>query len=144
MFVYWKYLRTEFQFAKNLKRKIYFLKTSKEESLQTEKDTIKNLRLFNIEEEIKDISNGEKPLENFKGNVVYIIGYKKGYRHYEPILKCAMDNKIPVIIFAKPQEIDEKDLAIFDKHIYCDVANTTTRLAIVLLNILRIVNNEKK
>ena len=62
MFVYWKYLRTELRFAKNLKRKIYFLKTSEEKTLQTEKGTIKNLRLFNIEEEITDISNGAKTI----------------------------------------------------------------------------------
>ena len=84
-------------------------------------------------------------MQNFKSsNIVYIIGYKKEYGHYKSILKYAMDNKIPVIIFAKPQEIDKKDLEIFDEYIYCDIANTTTRLAIVLLNILRIVGNEKK
>ena len=46
----WRYLKLQFRFAKNLKRKIYFLKVSTDKNLQTEKDLIKKIKLFNIEE----------------------------------------------------------------------------------------------
>jgi hypothetical protein len=53
---FWKWIKLQFRFGKNLKRKIYFLKLSNDKNLETEKDQIRNLALFNIEDEIKDIS----------------------------------------------------------------------------------------
>ena len=49
-----KWFCLQWRFGKNLKRKVYFLKTSESINLQTQKDQIINLKLFNVEKDIKD------------------------------------------------------------------------------------------
>jgi hypothetical protein len=138
---FWKWIKLQFRFGKNLKRKIYFLKLSNDKNLETEKDQIRNLALFNIEDEIKDISKDTKNLQNFKKDAVYIIGYNKNKdsEFYNNLITEAKINKIPVIIFAQQREIKEEHWHIFNGYVYLDIANTTNRLAIILLNILKIV-----
>ena len=133
---FWKYIKSQWRFGKNLRRKIYFLKTSNDKNLQTQRDKLKSLKLFNLEEDIKDVSEKLDILQNFKDNAVYIIGYEKNY-DYKDLFSKAENKKIPIIIFANAGEINDWDL--FNDYIYCDVANTTNRLTIILLNILKIV-----
>lgn len=136
----WRYLKLQFRFAKNLKRKIYFLKVSIDKNLQTEKDLIKKIKLFNIEEDIKDISKDLKALQSLNSNAVFIVGYDQKYLLYSDLLTEAKSKNIPVIIFAKQGEIRNQDhWKNFNDYIYCDVANTSNRLSVILLNILMIV-----
>lgn len=136
----WRYLRLQFRFAKNLKRKVYFLKTSDDKGLQTEKDLIKKIKLFNVENDIKDISVDLKVLQNLKSNAVYVVGYNSDYSLYDNLLSEAKNKNIPIIIFARQGEIKEaKHWASFNGYICCDVANTSNRLLIILINILMIV-----
>lgn len=136
----WRYLKLQFRFAKNLKRKIYFLKVSIDKNLQTEKDLIKKIKLFNIEEDIKDISKDLKALQSLNSNAVFIVGYDQKYLLYSNLLTEAKSKNIPVIIFAKQSEIRNQDhWKNFNDYIYCDVANTSNRLSVILLNILMIV-----
>jgi hypothetical protein len=132
-----KYIKVQWRFAKNLKKKIYFLKTSNDKNLQTQRDKIKNLHLFNIEEDIKDISSNLTVLQNLKNNAVYVVGYNKDY-DYNNLFTEVKNNEIPIIIFANQGEI-KKDWNLFNNYIYCDISNTTNRLAVILLNILKIV-----
>ncbi|MBU1730082.1 hypothetical protein KJ557_00790 [Patescibacteria group bacterium] len=136
----WRYLRLQFRFAKNLKRKVYFLKTINNGSLQTEKDLIKKIKLFNVENDIKDISEDLKVLQNLKSNAVYIVGYNPEYLLYDKLLSEAKNKNIPIIIFARQGEIKKPEHWIsFNGYICCDVANTSNRLLIILTNILMIV-----
>ena len=134
-------LRSQLRFGKNLKRTVYFLKTSGEVNLQSQKERLKNLQLFNLDGEIKDISNHQDIdiLQSLDDNAVYIVGYKDGY-DYEKLFSYAKSKKIPIIIFA-PHRTKRIEGAweLFGGYIYCDVANTTNRLAIILLNVLKIV-----
>ena len=134
---FFKWIKLEFRFGKNLKRKIYFLKVSETKTLQTQKDKIKNLKLFNLEEDIKDISQNLDVLQNLKDNAVYIVGYDPGH-DYKQLFEKAEPKNIPILIFANQGEI-KKDWGLFNGYIYCDIANTTNRLVIILLNILKIV-----
>ncbi len=133
---FWRYIKSQFVFGKNLKRKIYFFKTADDKNLQTQKDKLKSLKLFNIEDDIKDISKKIDVLQNLKDDAVYIVGYNNKY-NYKDLFDKAENKKIPILIFAYPKEI--KDWSLFNNYIYCDVANTTNRLVIILLNILKIV-----
>ncbi len=136
----WRYLRLQFRFAKNLKRKVYFLKTSDDKKLQAEKDLIKKIKLFNVENDIKDISVDLKVLQNLKSNAVYIVNYTSDYSLYDNLLSEAKSKNIPIIIFARQGEIeDNKHWESFNGYICCDVANTSNRLLIILINILMIV-----
>lgn len=134
---FYRYLKSQFRFGMNLKRTVYFLKTSDDKNLQTQKDKIKSIELFNLEEDIKDISSKLDVLQNLKENSVYIVGYNPNYE-YKYLFQEALKHKIPIIIFAKQGEI-KKDWDLFNNYIFCDIANTTNRLAIILLNILKIV-----
>lgn len=139
-FVYfWKYIQVQWRFGKNLKREIYFLKTSGKHDLQAERKKMIDLNIFNISGDIKDISNSTKILQPINKNAVYIVGYDSDYPNYKELFALAKPS-VPIIIFADQREIQKAEhWKIFNGYIYCDVANTTHRLAIILLNTLKIV-----
>lgn len=137
---YFKYIRLEFRSANNLRRHIYFLKTSNLKNLQKERDLLQKLKAFKIENDIKDISNEIGMLDTLKSNSVYIIWYDENYKNYDKLIENARNKKIPVIIFAKQWEIKNREhWELFNSYIYCDVWNTPNRLAIILLNMIKIV-----
>lgn len=145
-FIWWwiiyfiRYIKSQYRFGRNLRRNIYFLKTSNIKDLQNEKDLLSNIKLFKIEQDIKDISNNINKIDNLKSNAVYIIGYDENYDKFSNVIEYARDHKNPIIIFAKQSEIKKSDhWDIFNSYIYCDVANTPNRLSIILLNILKIL-----
>jgi hypothetical protein len=79
-------------------------------------------------------------LDTLKSNSVFIVWYDEKYQDYDKLIGHAKNHKIPVIIFAKQWEIRNlKHWELFNSYIYCDVWNTPNRLAIILLNILKIV-----
>ena len=135
----WKFLYIQFRFAKNIKKKIYFFKTSDKNNMQTEKDLIKEIEFFNVISDIKDISSSTKAVQNCSKDAVYIVGYSAEYGHYKELIKFAQSHGIPIIIFAKQGAIQEGHFKFFNEYIYCDVANTSARLAMILMNILMIV-----
>lgn len=135
----WRYLRLQYGFARNLKRHIYFLQTSDDKNLQTERDLIKKIALFNVEHDIKNISESLKPLQNLHSRSVFIVGYNPTYNLYKELFDEARRKNIPVIIFAKQSEIKEAEhWKVFNGYVYCDVANTSNRLTVILLNNLMI------
>ena len=135
----WRYLRLQYGFARNLKRHIYFLQTSDSKNLQTERDLIKKIALFNVEQDIKNISADLKPLQNLHSRAVFVVGYDPEYSLFKELVDEARSKNIPVIIFAKQGEIkDPEHWKVFNGYVYCDVANTSNRLAVILLNILMI------
>lgn len=136
---FWRYVKSQWRFGSNLKRKVYFLKTSEDKKLQTQRDRIKGLGLFNLESDIKDIKDSLDILQNLKDNAVYIVGYDKKY-NYDKLFKKAELKNIPVLIFANQGEIKKnEDWELFNNYIYSDVANTTNRLVVILLNIFKIL-----
>lgn len=136
---YFRLLKIQNRLAKNLKRKVYFLKTHASKDLQNERDQVREVGIFNIEEDIKDISKSCKVLQNLKDSCVFIVGYYKNYAKYSELINLTKNQKIPVIIFAKHGEIKKQThWKIFNDYIYCDVANSSNRIVVILLNILMI------
>ena len=106
--------------------------------MQAQKDKLKTLGLFNLDEDIKDISD-LNVLQSLKKKAVYIVSYSDS-NEYKKLFQHAENEKIPIIIFANPKEIRNKDnLNLINNYIYCDIVNTTNRLAIILLNTLKIL-----
>lgn len=138
-FYFWRYIAVQLRFGKNLRRKIYFIKTSEEKKLIRERDTLVRLKMFNLVEDIKDISISIKDIHALERNAVYIIGYSKQYDEYNELIKLSENFRIPIIFLAKFEEITEEHRSLFNDSIFCDVANTSRRLAIILLNTLKIV-----
>jgi cell division protein FtsX len=141
LFYLWRYVKVQWRFGKNLRRKIYFIKTSEEKKLKLERDSLVKLKTFNLVEDIKDISISIKDLQALDRNAVYVVGYSSQYSAYKELVDSAKHDNIPIIIFADQGEIKPESghWKIFNDYIYCDVANTTNRLAIILLNTLKIV-----
>ncbi|MCI5207961.1 MAG: hypothetical protein D3910_04035 [Candidatus Electrothrix sp. ATG2] len=137
--LFWRYIRVQWRFGKNLRRKIYFLKTTGEKPLTSELDSLHKLKMFNLVEDIKDISVSIKNLQALETNAVYIVGYSEQYDKYDKLIQSAENFRIPIIFFANFEEITKEHRALFNDSIFCDVANTTRRLAIILLNTLKIV-----
>ncbi|WPD23137.1 MAG: hypothetical protein SD837_00965 [Candidatus Electrothrix scaldis] len=137
--LFWRYIKIQWRFGNNLRRKIYFLKTSEDKPLQSEKESLCKLKMFRVIEEVKDISGSIKILQALDKNAVYIVGYSKQYDKYEKLIRLAEDANIPVIFFAKFGEITSEHRGLFDESMFCDVANTSRRLIIILLNTLKIV-----
>ncbi len=140
-FYFWRYIKVQWRFGKNLRRNIYFIKTSEEKKLKIERDSLVKVNTFNIIEDIKDISTSIKDIQALDKNAVYIVGYSSRYPEYKELIDSVKHDNIPIIIFADQGEIKPGSghWEIFNGYIYCDVANTTNRLAIILLNILKIV-----
>jgi len=139
-FYFWKYIKVQWRFGKNLRRKIYFIKTSEEKKLKPERTSLLKLKTFNLVEDIKDISTSTKDIQALDKNAVYIVGYSSQYSAYKELFDSAKHDNIPIIIFANQGEITAPEhWKIFNNYIYCDVANTTNRLAIILLSTLKIV-----
>ena len=139
-FLYFRrYIQVQLRFGNNLRRKIYFLKTSEKKTLQSERDSLCKLKVFNIVEDIKDISESIKNLQALDKNAVYIIGYSEQYDKYSQLIQSAENARIPIIFFANFEEITKEHRTLFSDSIFCDVANTSRRLTIILLNTLKIV-----
>ncbi|MCP4119564.1 MAG: hypothetical protein GY737_30020 [Desulfobacteraceae bacterium] len=140
-FVYfWKYLKAQFRFGRNLKRNVYFLKTSEAKKLSVEKNTLAQLKLFNLDPEIKDIAENLKELQLFKKQAVYIVGYDAKYDKYKELFDRARPANIPILILANPGEITSREhWNIFNGYIYCDVANSANRTGIILMGMMQIV-----
>ena len=135
--IFCRYIKNQFKFANNLRRKVYFLNFGGA-NLQAQKDKLKTLGLFNLDEDIKDISD-LNVLQSLKKKAVYIVSYSDS-NEYKKLFQHAENEKIPIIIFANPKEIRNKDnLNLINNYIYCDIVNTTNRLAIILLNTLKIL-----
>ncbi|WP_020588453.1 hypothetical protein [Desulfobacter curvatus] len=135
-----KYIKIQIRFGRNLKRKIYFLKTSEAKKLSVEKNTLSKLKIFHLDKNIRDISDNLKELQTLKKKAVYIIGYDDGYNKYKDLFDEAKGANIPIIVFANSGEIKkEEHWDIFNEYIYCDVANTTNRVAVILMSIMKII-----
>ena len=141
---FWKFIKIQIRFGKNLKRTVYFLMTSEAKKLDTEKNTLNKLEIFNLDKEVKDISINDKVLQTVKKNAVYIVGYDNEYDKYVDLFATARNTMIPIIVFANPGEIKKKEhWDIFNGYIYCDVANTTNRIAMILMSMMKIVPSHK-
>ena len=136
--LFWRYLKSQWRFAKNLKRKVYFLATSADKKLQTPKNKIKNLNIFRIDDEIKDISKKWDVLQTLERNAVYIVAYDKDF-DFASLIKKAEGKKIPIIIFARQGEIkNQSHFDVFNDCVLCDIANTTNRVAVILMAMFKI------
>lgn len=136
-----RWVKLQIRFGRNLRRTVYFFNPENSVNLQPQKDQAIKLGLLKIDNDIKDIrSENTLVLQNLKEKAIYVVGYKKNFG-YEKLIAWATDRKIPIIIFAKPGEIEGVHLILFNSYIYCDMVNTSNRLMTTLINILNIIRS---
>lgn len=135
-----KYVILQFRFANNLRRKIYFLRLEDSAPLISERELISKTKLFNVEKDIYTVSDDPKVLQLMEKHSLFVIGYDASYSKYKELIDKAQENHTPIIIYAKQGEIkDSKHWDLFNNYIYCDVANTSSRLTVIILNTMYIV-----
>ena len=131
----WRFICLQKNIINNLQRKIYFLKVSENNCLQTEKEVLEKTKLFRIDSDIKNLQNDLRVLQNFSKKSVFIIGYDVQYTQYKEIIHQAEKKNIPVIVYAKHHDISKEHHQIFSSYIYSDIVNSSHRLATTILNI---------
>jgi len=141
-FVYF-FFRKEIRLFKNLKRKIYLLRTGAGD-LQTERELFLANGLFDVYTNVIDLKEGVKLLQTLKSYSVFVIGYSKGYPFYKEILDHSVPKKIPVIVIAKPGEIIPEHMTIFQKYVYFEMCNTSARLLTTVFNLSLITPYKKR
>lgn len=135
-----KYVILQFRFANNLRRKIYFLRLEDSAPLVSERELISKTKLFNVEKDIYTVSDDPKVLQLMEKHSLFVIGYDANYSKYKELIDKAQENNTPIIIYTKQGEIkDSKHWDLFNNYIYCDVANTSSRLTVIILNTMYIV-----
>ena len=135
------FFRKEIRLFRNLKRKVYILKTGTA-TLETEREMLNKNGLFTVDDRVLDLTdtNTIQTLENF---AVFVIGYSSIYANYQTIVDHAKASNIPVIVLAKPTEIIAEHMTIFQKYIYFEMCNSPARLLTIIFNLSLITPYEK-
>lgn len=134
-----RYAKIQFYFANNLKRKVYFVTLTGKKNLQAEREHLRRMGIFNIDAEIKDLTGGDlRFLSLADRHSAFIIGYESSFPKFKELIDFTITNNIPTIIVAGHNELNEEDKNLVNKSLYCDVVNSLSRLAIVLMNIFMI------
>jgi hypothetical protein len=143
-FIIKKIVQREIRIYKNHKRKIYFFKTQSDKNLQNELLLIKQNNLFIVDDEIKDLSESTKILDNLEKFSIFVLSYFRDFNSYEKIIDLARNNSIPVIVLASPREINDSHMKIFNSHSFFEMCNTPARLLTILFNLSIITPIKKK
>jgi hypothetical protein len=136
-------LRKEIRLFNNLKRTIYLLKTGRN-NLVTEKELLSENGLYDVHNSILDLTNDIKPLQTLRDFSVFVVGYSQDYSNYQSILDRVKSKNIPLIVLAKPNEISDEHMNIFQQYIYFEMCNTSARLLTTIFSLSVVTPYEKK
>ncbi len=137
------FFRKEIRLFRNLKRKVYLLKTGTA-TLETEREMLNTNGLFVVNDRILDLTNDTNTLQTLEKFAVFVIGYSSSCANYQIIVDRAKASNIPVIVLAKPTEITPEHMAIFQQYIYFEMCNSPARLLTIIFNLSLITPYEKK
>lgn len=91
----------------------------------------------------------EIPTENHQDSIrlnnhsLVIIGYSSGMTGFKNIVEAARQKRIPIIVYAKPEEVTTEDKKILDDYAYYSVCNFPLRLMNDVFVILSTFPNKK-
>ncbi|MBI2470381.1 MAG: hypothetical protein HYV59_03960 [Planctomycetes bacterium] len=125
---------------KNRKRPIMIFK-SQDQSMELETKLLRDSKFFNVPE---DPTDNPRNTDRIKNHGLIIVGYSKGMDGFQNILSAAKSKQIPIIIYAAPKAIDEKDLEEICKYSYNSMCNTPLRLVNDVFTILSTFPHGKK
>ena len=132
------FLKKEWRLFKNRRRPIMIFK-SKDQNMGVAFNLLSDSKLFKI----------ETPTENYQDSVrldkhsLVIVGYTKKMQGLKGIIDEAKNKRVPVIIYAKPNEIDQEDMKILETYSYRSMCNTPLRLVNDVFTILSTYPNRK-
>lgn len=136
-------VRKEIRLFKNLQRTIYLMNTTSSPSLQREKNLLIQNGLYNVNDQIFNLSDLGL-LETTDKFSIFVIAYSKEFSHYDQIIDRAKRDLIPVIFLAGPRDIIDEHMAIFKKYPYFEMCNTSARLLTTIFNLSAVTPNDKR
>lgn len=132
------FLKKEWGLFINRRRPIMIFK-SEDQNMGIAFNLLSDSKLFKI----------ETPTENYQDSVrlnkhsLVIVGYTKKMQGLKNIIDEAKNRRVPVIIYAKPSEIDQEDMKILEAYSYHSICNTPLRLVNDVFTILSTYPNKK-
>lgn len=136
-------IRKEIRLFNNLKRMIYLMTTDTQNSLQREKTLLQKNGLYQVNNEILNLSDLGM-LDTTDKFSVFVVAYSKEFAHYQNIIDRAKRDLIPVIFLAGPQDITDDHMIIFKDYPYFEMCNTSARLLTTIFNLSAITPDEKR
>jgi len=137
------FFRKEIRLFRNLKRKVYLLKTGTS-TLETEIELLNKNGLFFVNDRILDLTQNSNAVQTLEKFAVFVVGYSNTYTDYKTVVDHAKAQNIPVIVLAKPTEITNEHMAIFQQYVYFEMCNSPARLLTIIFNLSLITPYEKK
>lgn len=137
------FFRKEIRLFRNLKRKVYLLKTGTS-TLETEIEMLNKNGLFFVNDRVLDLTQNAVTLQTLEKFAVFVIGYSSTYTDYRTVVDHAKTQNIPIVVLAKPTEITPEHMAIFQQYIYFEMCNSPARLLTIIFNLSLITPYEKK
>lgn len=139
----WLFFRKEIRLFRNLKRKVYLLKTGTS-TLETEIEMLNKNGLFFVNDRVLDLTPDANAVQTLEKFAVFVIGYSNTYANYKTIVDHAKAQNIPVIVLAEPGEITDEHMPIFKQYVYFEMCNSPARLLTIIFNLSLITPYEKK
>jgi hypothetical protein len=139
----WFFYRKESRLFRNLKRTVYFFHIKDSTcDLEKERNLVDTNGFFTADGAVREFSSSI--LDTISGPSVVVIAYSSKYSDYQRFLESALAKKVPVLIFAKPGEINPKHNMLFAEYPYLQVCNYGSRLLTSLFNICAITPYDQK
>ncbi len=115
--------KREQRLFKNINRPIAIIATEKN-PMQHECDLLRRVGFFHV----GTPSTDERAPDMLNGNRLVIIGYSPKSRGFEDAFIAAKQRDIPVIVYAKPGEIEPDDMCLIQGYSHQSMSNTPLRL----------------
>lgn len=139
----WFFYRKESRLFRNLKRKVYFFRMKGSScDLEKERYLVDTNGFFTADNAVREFS--PTILDTIVGPSVVVMAYSPKCVEYQLFLESALTKKVPVLLFAKPSEIDSKHNALFAEYPYLQVCNYGSRLLTSLFDICAITPYDQK
>lgn len=137
------FFRKEIRLFRNLKRKVYLLKTGTS-TLETEIELLNKNGLFSVNDRVLDLTQNAEAVQTLEKFAVFVVGYSSAYMDYKTLVDHAKAQNIPVIVLAEPREITDEHMPIFKQYVYFEMCNSPARLLTIIFNLSLITPYEKK
>ncbi len=115
--------KREQRLFKNINRPIAIIGTEKN-PMQHECELLRRVGFFEVGTPSTD---GRAP-DMLNGNRLVIIGYSPNSRRFKEALNAARQRDIPIIVYAKPGEIEPEDMSLIQGYSHQSMSNTPLRL----------------
>ncbi len=115
--------KRERRLFKNVNRPIAIIATEKN-SMQHECDLLRRVGFFQVGTPSAD----ERARDLLNGNRLVIIGYSPNSQSFKQAFDAAKQCSMPVIVYAKPSEIEREDMGLIQAYSHHSMSNTPLRL----------------